>query len=204
MEMTVDMFPVIGEPRAVELANTLYVRPGSTVDFLDRSDWIVTWLGLAVSDSALTLPKRIDQAGGADLRSIRDAVRDLLSTATQRNGQPDPSGVATLSVATLNRFTDAPRVRYRLEWAADSPPRSAIVPTGRGLAAVLTHLAIESVSFLGSGDVARVRRCDGPDCPMLFVQQHHKRRFCHDGCAHRARQARYYQHHRSSVAGIRS
>jgi hypothetical protein len=30
---------------------------------------------------------------------------------------------------------------------------------------------------------------------MFFVQRHHKRRFCHEGCAHRARQARYYRSH---------
>ena len=195
------MFPVLGEPLAVELANTLYERPESTVDFLGRSDWIVAWLGLATSDSAPPpIPKRIDQVGGDDIRSLRNVVRDLLSTATQPHGQPDPS-----RVMTLNGFIDSSQLRFRLEWVADAPPRSALIPTGRGFAAVLAYLAIESISFLASADVARVRRCDGPDCPMLFVQQHHKRRFCYDGCAHRARRARYYnQNRRTPSARARS
>lgn len=193
------MFPVLGEPLAVELANTLYERPEATVDFLGRSDWIVAWLGLTVSHPTLTLPKRIDPSGGDQIRSLRNVVRALMSTATQTHPQPDPSWVVT-----LNRFTDSTRFRFRLEWTEGNAPRSAINPTGRGFNAVLTHLAIEAISFLSSPDVARVRRCDGPDCPMLFVQQHHKRRFCHDGCAHRARQARYYQHHRTPGTAVRS
>ena len=198
MELTLDMFPVLGEPLAVELANTLYERPESTIDFLARSDWIIAWLGLAAKSSP-PIPKRIDASNGASIRLLRDAVRSLLTTATRPLERPDPT-----CIETLNRFTDSAEYCYRLDWPADRAPTALMTPTGRGFDAVLTYLGIESISFLASPARNRVRRCDGPDCPMLFVQLHHKRRFCHDGCAHRARQARYYQNHsRRPNTGVR-
>ncbi len=114
-------------------------RPESTVDFLGRSDWIVAWLGLAASDTALRLPKRIDQAGRDDIRSLRNAVRGLLSTATERHGRPAPSDVLTLN--PIHRFGPVP-VSARVD--GRHPARSEIIPTGRGFDAVLTHLAIEN------------------------------------------------------------
>jgi predicted RNA-binding Zn ribbon-like protein len=56
---------------------------------------------------------------------------------------------------------------------------------------------MESVVYLGAielvagPDGTLVRRYAHAGCEMLFVQRHHRRHFCHESCAHRARQSRY-------------
>jgi predicted RNA-binding Zn ribbon-like protein len=57
---------------------------------------------------------------------------------------------------------------------------------------LVARLAAGAITFLAGTELELVRRCGHPDCQMFFVQQHHRRRFCHESCAHRARQARYY------------
>ncbi|MFF5229693.1 CGNR zinc finger domain-containing protein [Dactylosporangium sp. NPDC000521] len=39
----------------------------------------------------------------------------------------------------------------------------------------------------------RSGRCESPACCLFFVQHHPRRRYCHESCAHRDRQARYYR-----------
>jgi predicted RNA-binding Zn ribbon-like protein len=64
---------------------------------------------------------------------------------------------------------------------------------GTADAVIVAAVASRCILFLGGEDAGRVRRCARPACPMLFVQHHRARRFCHDTCAHSVRQARYYR-----------
>jgi predicted RNA-binding Zn ribbon-like protein len=60
---------------------------------------------------------------------------------------------------------------------------------------VLGALAHDLMDVLANP--ARLLVCANDDCSMLFVQHHHRRRWCHDGCGHRHRQAAYYRRLRS-------
>ncbi len=178
---------VVGEPFAVELANTLYAREGEPIDFLASSEQIVAWLGRVPVTESVSVPTHLGNSQIQTVRSLRDAVRDLL-VATAEGAVPPAT-----AVDVLNRAASLVECRVGLRWPVDGGPVAETTPLGRGFSAVLVVMAIECISFLVSPSRALVRRCDGPDCPMLFVQRHHKRRFCHDHCAHRARQARYYR-----------
>jgi predicted RNA-binding Zn ribbon-like protein len=185
MSVDTDLFPVIGEPLPVELANTHYQRPGFETDFFADGASIVAWFDLVEPDLPSPLPRRLTGHRVAAMRLLRDAMHAVLGAGT--NKQPIPEH----AVVTLNAFAAAVPCRYRLEF--DGAAVAAITTIGRGFDATLASLAISCITFIAGPDLARVRRCDGPDCPMFFVQRHHKRRFCYDGCAHRARQARYYR-----------
>jgi predicted RNA-binding Zn ribbon-like protein len=52
-------------------------------------------------------------------------------------------------------------------------------------------LATGCIELLTGADRQGLRRCEGPGCSLLFVQQHGRRRFCHESCSHRDRQQRY-------------
>jgi predicted RNA-binding Zn ribbon-like protein len=188
MDLDVRAFPLLGEPVAVELANTRYESREETIDFLATSPWIVAWFDHAVVPSPVRMPRRLDRTQVDAVRAVRDAVH-MAMAAVSVPGAPVPAK----TVSTLNRYGSAVPCRYRLTWARGLPPTARVIPSGRGFDVAIAFLAIECVAFIAGADLARVRRCDAPDCPMFFVQRHHKRRFCHDGCAHRARQARYYR-----------
>ncbi len=185
-----DLMPLLGEPLAVELANTAYQRPGSPFDFLATSEGIVHWFDKVALESPAALPRHLSGDRCELIRSLRDAVRSVLEAKTR--GVVLPRAPLT----TLSRFLDSSTYRVQLEWPdlqRPIQPTLSTLPIGRGFDAAFAFLALECASFVASSDFNLVLRCDGPDCPMFFVQHHHKRRFCHDGCAHRARQNRYYQ-----------
>jgi predicted RNA-binding Zn ribbon-like protein len=190
VHLGVDDFPLLGEPLAVELANTLYESPHETIDFLATSEWIVAWCDLAVGSSPAHMPRRLDRSQVDAVGAVRNAVHMALMAVSVPGLR-----VPVEAVSTLNRYCGAASCRYQLTWTRDRPPTAQVAPSGRRFDAAIAFLSIECVAFIAGADLARVRRCDGPDCPMFFVQRHHKRRFCHDGCAHRARQARYYWNH---------
>lgn len=183
-----DLLPILGEALAVELANTLYDhRGGTTMDFLGTSEHVALWFAHVPSAASLGLPKRLTSSQVGDIRMLRNAVRHILDGWTR-----DPSGACGAPVATLNRYAARTPCRLHLDWPDGGTPRASLVPGGPAFDALLARLACDCIEFLAGPQLPLLRRCDGPDCAMFFVQHHHKRRFCHERCAHRARQARYY------------
>ena len=187
--MPVDLndFPLLGEPFAVEFANTLYATPPGYIDFLDSTDAIIVWFDHVAGGTLAPLPRNVDVSEARSVRALRDLMHAILESVT--NGRQP----ARTSVASLNRYANSVGCRVQLDWPTDNVPNLTTTPTGRGVAATIAQIAIECITFLASPSIASVRQCEGQDCPMFFVKQHHKRRFCYDGCSHRARQARYYQ-----------
>lgn len=183
------LLPILGEPFAVELANTLYNRPGAAFDFLATRDWMTAWFDHADTGSMPRPPRHVDHVSAESIRSIRNAMHAVLTNVTA-NQQPPPA-----TIATLNNAAGRAAWRVRLEWQSDTAPVATTAAIGRGIDTTIASIAVECIRFVASPLLAFVHRCEGPDCPMFFVQHHQKRRFCHDGCAHRARQSRYYRNH---------
>jgi predicted RNA-binding Zn ribbon-like protein len=184
-----ELLPILGEPIAVEFANTLYRRPGAEFDFLDTGKWIVAWFDHANTASLGRLPRHINATQVRSIQALRNAVHTLFTAST---GNQPPSAAA---ITVLNNAVGQAPCRVRLEWATGALPIATTTPVRRGVDSIVAAMAIECITFIASPSIAMLRRCNGPDCPMFFVQQHHKRRFCYDGCAHRARQSRYYRNH---------
>jgi predicted RNA-binding Zn ribbon-like protein len=189
----VGLLPILGEPLAVELANTLYLRPGYETDFFASSNVIVEWFDRVAVGSPSPLPRLLTESRAGDLRAVRNAMHAVLSSVTEARSSATHGVVPTGAISRLNELAGRASCRYRLSWNPGAEPTAAAVPMGRGFEVACSYLAIECAAFIAGPDLHNVRRCDGPDCPMFFVQEHRKRRFCHEGCAHRARQARYYR-----------
>ena len=169
--------PILGtEPLVVEFANTLY----GTEDFLGTAElaarWFTTAGARAVRDTAAA-------------RALRDSVHALF-TAIVTATTPPAAAIAHVNMAAA---------------AAPISPQLIRQPTGRLVAgstttatadtALLGGLAIACVELLTDDRARLLRRCEGPDCCLFFVQHHPRRRYCHESCAHRDRQARYYRRH---------
>jgi predicted RNA-binding Zn ribbon-like protein len=181
--------PLLGEPLAVELANSLYVGDDEVVDFLADREWAAAWLCQLADLHDLTAP-RLVAGEAAELRGLRDAVRDLLTAAMDRTAPPP------VAVAVVNAHAAAGVPRAVLRWRAGQTPSAAVEVDGDPGPALRCRLAMAAVELLAATDADRFRRCEGPGCNLFFVQQHRRRRFCHESCGHRARQQRYVQRHR--------
>jgi predicted RNA-binding Zn ribbon-like protein len=190
--MSGDSFPILGEPLTVELANTRYTHSGGVIDFLASDDLVASWFAHAPGAAGLSVPTRFSTRDAEAVRQVRDAAHGLLDSVVSERGAIDTRGVAV-----LNRHAAAAPCRSRLEWPPTGPIATAVY-AGSQSEVLLAQLATDVITFMSGPELARVRRCAHPDCQMFFVQHHHKRRFCHESCAHRARQARYYLATRST------
>ena len=184
-----DDLPLLGEPAPVELANSLYGEGDERVDFLATPGLARLWLahaGLAVPFPARPAGDDVDR-----LRALRDAVRHLVDRAVD-GAAPSPP-----AVAVLNRAASAAPLAAQLVPAAGAAAAGA-GPSVRGVSTARAH---DAVVLLGGPDRDRLRRCAAPDCTMAFLQQHRRRRWCHDSCGHRVRQAAYHRRRPNGPGG---
>jgi predicted RNA-binding Zn ribbon-like protein len=186
MHVDADLLPILGEPLAVEFANTWYESSEESFDFLVAPEWIAAWFERMSDRIPGRVPRRLAVGDITALLAVRDATREILRAATVRTTP------ASRSIAVLNRVARSVPTIYEAR-VDGARIRAEVTVSGKGFTSIVAALAIESIAFCAGPDYSRVRRCEAPNCPMFFVQEHHKRRFCHEGCAHRARQARYYR-----------
>jgi predicted RNA-binding Zn ribbon-like protein len=170
-----DDLPLLGEPPAIELANTWYGAGDEAADYLAEPEVAQRWVAAVLQGAPAG-----DLVG---LRALRDATRTLL--AARCDGIPlDPRAVEVVNAHAARACAHVALV------VAEGAASSRV--SFRGDAAA--RLATSCVEVLTGPDP--LRRCEGPGCTMFFAQGHGRRRFCHDGCSHRARQRRYLRSHR--------
>ena len=180
--------PLIGEPLALDLVNTVASPPGGQADLLESADDLRAWLAAERG--------RLDITGGQiDLSAVR-ALRAHITHAVEaaRAGAPPP-------LKAVRAITDAQRnapAYQELGWNG----QAVTVTTrriGNATAVLLAQLAEDAATLLASPAIGLVRRCEGPDCRMLFLPAHPRRRWCSPAtCGNRARVARYYQRHKEN------
>lgn len=84
-----------------------------------------------------------------------------------------------------------------LRWAGSSGYLE-VIRDADGDEALLAALAESTAEYLAGEVVAKTRRCEAPDCDLLFAQTHPRRRWCSSTvCGNRTRVARYYDRHKN-------
>ena len=179
-----DELPFLDEPPSVELANTLYGDGRDAFDFLGDAT-VDAWLHHAPRGSSLGA---LGSGGVAQLRGLRDAVSCLFDDALYGR-RPRPR-----TLSAINRASAACVGRVLLHWDGRPVRRTSFEgPEADRLVAVY---ALDAIDVATGARWHALRRCAAPDCTMLFVQQHRRRRFCHPSCSQRVRQAAYDQRQR--------
>lgn len=173
MSSTVE-FPTLGEAPAIELANTRYGPTGDTFDYLGTPALARAWVAEVLPHASL------DDV--AALRELRDAARSALMA---RAADQLPSAKV---IGVLNRHAAAACAHVALTAINDAV---RVQVHYRGAAAARAQLATSCIELLVQA--VPIRRCKGAGCGLFFAPQHGRRRFCHESCSHRARQARYLQ-----------
>jgi predicted RNA-binding Zn ribbon-like protein len=177
------VFRWLGEPLAIDLANTvMVVREGEEVDLLVTRDDLRRWLA-AERDRLGDCAFAISHLG--ETRALRDAVRGVLSAAAE-GATPPPEALEQLNAASA----DAP-VAPQLDVGRDGELRvDQLSAAGDPLARLLARLTRSAIALLTGPERERLHVCDAPSCGMLFLGQ---RRWCCAACGNRARAARHYR-----------
>jgi len=193
--MDVDDFPILGEPLPVEFANTLYCDDsGGVVDFLATGDLAARWAELVVPEGEPPALAGLDDVALRAIIELRNAVRFLLMAGIE-GAVP-----AKAHVEVVNDAAKLVPTYEALSWSSVDGPRSRTVRQGDWPAKFISTVGDETIQLLGGPECASLRVCGAVDCSMLFLKQHHRRRWCHDSCGHRTRQAAYYRRKHSTQA----
>ena len=165
--------PVLDQPLAIELHNTLYAGGDGLTDAR-------AWLE-AVAGKLPVAPGAIDLARLDELIALRGAVREALHAA--REGRPIPAA----AVAELNgRSAGSPRSEMLEQTVARVRHHG---PTATDI--VLGEIAASAITLVSSAS-SDLRVCGAPRCVLMFVKDHPRREWCSAACGNRARQARHY------------
>jgi predicted RNA-binding Zn ribbon-like protein len=156
---------VMGEPRPVELMNTIRADRTGVHDRLD-------------------IP---------ELRDLRDALRRLAAEATGDKRETAASAIPDLQTAVeiVNRSSAVAPSWSRLTWPSTRTVHTAHSETET----LLSAIAEEAIQLFTGPDHDKLRTCEAPGCVLYFVRDHPRREWCSAGCGNRARVARHYQRH---------
>ncbi|MEZ0094693.1 ABATE domain-containing protein [Streptacidiphilus sp. EB129] len=186
-----EMVPLAGEPLALDLINTRFGTPEGALDLLATAEGFGAWL--AAEAGRLTPPGGGGVADAVDLgalRALRDQVAEAVAHAS--TGTPPPASTL-LALTEAQRGAPGHRELAWVDGAVVARPRRGGDPT----AVLLAELAEAAADLLTSPAVTSVRCCEGPDCTLLFLPAHPRRRWCSPAlCGNRVRVARYYQRHK--------
>lgn len=201
--------PLLGEPPAVELMNTIWADRDGVHDALRDPDGTRAWLHAVSSRTDLVTPGDLDARTGADLDHLgarliclRDALRRLAAEATadpRPAARSDPRELQA-AVAALNQAAGATPRWSALSWEPGQEPARHARTRGDRASAVVSALAEDAIALFGGDLRHQLRACLAPGCVLYFLKDHPRRQWCSTGCGNRARSARHYQRHRHSSA----
>jgi predicted RNA-binding Zn ribbon-like protein len=193
----------IGDHAAMDFLNTVAVPRGEPVEWLASGKDLLDWLERAklIDDAGLRhfrpAPRGELDKAASDARALREWLRGFVE---KHAGKPlYPSALAELE--NLNRLLASADVYYRVVKTAAAAHRK----DGSGLDLELKHrwtkparllqpLALAIGDLVCHADFALIRRCENPDCTMMFYDRtkSHARRWCSmAACGNRAKVAAF-------------
>ena len=182
-----ETYPALGEPVAIELANTLFTDGGRPLDALTTQAGLTSWLDANAERIDAPLPRRLSAADVSRTRELRAIIRALLASAVDG----DPPSATT--VRRLNQLAALAPFTTRLHWAPREPPKARLSSSGAGrVDALLALVAQSAIDVLGGSGAGRLRRCEAPGCINYYLKDHPRRAWCSPRCGNRVRVARHY------------
>jgi predicted RNA-binding Zn ribbon-like protein len=186
-----DAYPGLGEPLAIELANTLFTDRGRPRDALTTPAGLSRWLKTNAERIGAPPPRRLSGPELERARDVRTTIRTLLATALRDDHPP------AATIRHLNQLAALAPVTRHLDWPTGEPPTAqlSLSATGR-LDGLLALLAQSAIDVLGGSGAGRLRRCEAPGCINYYLKDHPRRAWCSPKCGNRVRVARHYQRRR--------
>jgi predicted RNA-binding Zn ribbon-like protein len=172
----------LGEPLAVDFANTVRRRGGDYTELLSSGADLRAWAareGSRVPDP----PAGVADARLTEVRELRDAIFALLLAVAK--GEPVPRGIERRVNAALAAVPLVPQLR-------DGTVELVAVTVADPLDELLARAAASALELLASPALAF---CDAPSCGQFFMRSRRDQRWCGPACGTRTRVARHARAH---------
>ncbi|EMV1562598.1 CGNR zinc finger domain-containing protein [Enterobacter ludwigii] len=163
--------PLVGDNLALDFINSEYVVDGKRHDCFIDDQSVAGWLirvGLLADIEEQQLP------GGllTEARELRDTARNVVNAAMNR---------VPVDLSVINRVLEVGRPLRKLEWDGNKQQfRIAIYQSAGNPSGLLWPIADALISLVISDKFEFVRKCEAPDCILLFhdLSKSHRRRWC--------------------------
>lgn len=179
-------FAFIGNNLAIDLTNTEVIRDGALIDLLQDKAALLRWVQTAelLVDSRAITTTVLD-----DALELRSALKNTCS-ARMKGRAASKKDLATINKC-LAHHTTTQVLRCKEGVFALQSAQKNLSP-----AMLLGYIAHEGAHLLASPQAQRLKRCQNPDCVLVFVDtsRSKKRRWCSmEGCGNRAKVATHYR-----------
>ncbi|RDI97285.1 hypothetical protein DVT68_17425 [Dyella solisilvae] len=180
----------LGDDLALNFINTAYGVGKGARECLRTDADVLNWLGRAELPAQASGIKRGELVRQAlELRQI--ALELVEKRATGKAGNPQG----------LNRLLEAGSRYSQLVWPRSGPPALATHERLGGVEGLLLPVAQAVADLLSGTDFRYVRRCEGPECTLWFLDRTkaHSRRWCSPAlCGNRAKVAAFRDRSRTA------
>jgi predicted RNA-binding Zn ribbon-like protein len=178
-----------GHP-ALALVNSRRNHAGRAIDELATPAGLHAWL----AEHALVSDAQVDDVALAEVRALRDAVRELLEAGIEVRA-PDQRAVDIVNAAAATVPT-APR----LIWTGPGTPHEERSWLGAGgVPHAQALIAADAIDLVAGPAHTDLLACAAPGCLRLLLRDHPRRHWCSTRCGDRVRAHRYYHRHRETT-----
>jgi predicted RNA-binding Zn ribbon-like protein len=187
------MWEWLGEPLAVDFANTRKRRGPVDVDLLADGHDLLGWLAAErriAAGRVPAVPARLAGERLGDVRAVRDDVAALLRGAVSGGLPSSPRQRVNALVA---------RLPVVAELGADGALRTQVLGAADRVDELIGLVAVAAVSQ--AADPAGLAFCDAPSCGQFFLRPRPDARWCSPACGTRFRVAQHAARHRPDGAG---
>lgn len=178
------VFRWLGEPLAIDLANTIMVvKETEEIDLLGSDEEFRDWLEHErprLGECSFALGRL------EEIRAMRGAVRELFAAAAHAEALP------SAAVDLVNAASAIAPVAPQLDLSSEGGPRLVEMDSMEGISDLVGAVARSAIRLIGDQGEAPINLCGAPSCGMFFVG---RRRWCCAACGNRARVARHYRRH---------
>jgi len=160
---------VLADHPALDLLNTKMMVEGLRRDLLTGDEEAAQWLDQVGFGSSAELPIEEDGRLVGELRALRDCVEKLIDARCE-NRVADPTA--------LNAFLR--QAVPQLVWEQPGHPVLDRFNEPDAAKRRVGQIAFAAAELLAEGDFTLVRKCESPDCSLMFYDRtkSHKRRWC--------------------------
>jgi predicted RNA-binding Zn ribbon-like protein len=177
LKNTAATFMAVGDHVALDFLNTVLTRDGEQHDLLERDEDVRAWLATFEMEPVEALAFVRGRPGELlqHARRLRECARKMV--LARKAG-------ANSNTRVLNEFLRQGESFYELRWSSDaigaSNPKRIAKRIADSPAALMRPVADAVAELLETGDFALIKKCENPECSMLFcdLTKSHRRRWC--------------------------
>jgi predicted RNA-binding Zn ribbon-like protein len=180
--MTVARWSWLGEPLAIDVANTVRRRGRRYVELIASPGDLRTWL--EHERGRLAIPDEVDAALVSRFLLIRDHVLEVLRAA---------AGGAALPADHVSAINDAALAAPTIRLLGTGPGTYLSRPVTRADQAtrLCGDIAAAAIDLLTGPEAAAVTLCDAPGCGQLYLRGRPNQQWCDPHCGMRVRSQRH-------------